>query len=476
MIRDNEIYTLLLQAVRKGVQIVEEHEQQGRPIHKYSDFPEMAKFDSGLPRFSNLSYWSETSPKDYASIFTGELDAKKIAEWQPFIHLTKTHPTFINDIDTFTSYWKDTEIPYNFLETMNIVRMGLIIKDFINRYMHTAKSVGFDVDAFQEIYRQWEEFTFAERLEFDVVVPILFVNFSFDIFELTPYASIERMDDNFQLARNTKFLHMVAANEIVTGAATHALVLNNWSVKNGPHPIGHSSLYYLETFTPIVPVIDRFFAALRATAAVQTGYGQILVRPVDWAARWDAHLPYVIMVFVRAYPDEFENFGWLKTPPILSEEDCQKVSTVYNSLADSSANQLLVASRRLNAAYLRRSEEDSILDITIALEALLVKDGRTGEITHKLATRLAVVCKMEPFETYTPAEVFAHCKKIYDFRSAVAHGTHEIDKKRYLDDKQKNVKVPTVEFALALLRHCLTFFCLHNEFLDSQKLDMLLLE
>ena len=484
MVRDTEVYDILLRAVRKGVELVKEYEQQDQPLDeytfpKYNNFPALLSNNEsyhGLPYFWSHSCLSSESPKYYSYLFGTDIMPENIAEWQAFIKLAQTHSVLLSHYKQHDYRYQELNKSQKFIENTFFRHINTTVADLVDRYLHTVKSIEFDEPTFQEIYCQWEEAIFAEQLVFDVMVPIVFVKFDFEQFDIAPHVRIERMDENFQLARNTESYQEVAVNESVIGAATHALVLSNHSIENTLSPGGKVSFRHLETFKQFVPDIDQFFASLRTATGAQTGYGQIIARPIGWAESWTAYLPDIRVIFVRAYPDEFENLYESMVPPILSKEDCNEISAIYNSLASASANQILIASRRLNAAYLRRSEEDSILDITIGLEALLVKDGKTGEITHKLAMRLAAVCKMQPFETYTPSEVFALCKKIYDFRSAVAHGTHEVDKKRYLDDKQKNVKVPIVEVALALLRHALTFFCSHNEFLDSQKLDMSLLE
>ena len=93
-----------------------------------------------------------------------------------------------------------------------------------------------------------------------------------------------------------------------------------------------------------------------------------------------------------------ENHCWLQTRGGLSDEaTCRTLAPVYQAILE--RPELRVPSKRLNAAFLRRDEEDSILDVTIGLEALLVTDK--GENTHKLAMHLAALCKLEPFQNYT---------------------------------------------------------------------------
>jgi hypothetical protein len=135
---------------------------------------------------------------------------------------------------------------------------------------------------------------------------------------------------------------------------------------------------------------------------------------------------------------------------------------------------MLVAARRLNLAFLRSSEQDSIIDVAIGLETLLVPDGGQGEITHKLAMRLAAICKMQKFESHEASEVFDICKKIYAFRSSVAHGSQDVSKKRTITFSASKKPVEAISLGIALLRHVIMFLADSPDFLDTKKLDMTL--
>ena len=232
----------------------------------------------------------------------------------------------------------------------------------------------------------------------------------------------------------------MSANECVVGAATHALVFHGWSIHNHSRWNRSRNLTSAENFRDVIERLDLFLAALRAGTNVETGYCQLLIRPDGWCDRARAFLPQVESIPLRAYPDHFEYYGWLRTPPAIAAASCRDAGKLYAALTTLNSNQLLVASRRLNLAMLRSSEQDSILDVTIGLETLLVEDGAKGEINHKLAMRLAALCKMRAFEGYNSVEVFALCKKLYDFQSAVAHGSRDISKKRVI--KVREAKEP----------------------------------
>lgn len=175
--------------------------------------------------------------------------------------------------------------------------------------------------------------------------------------------------------------------------------------------------------------IERFFTALRICAGLYTGFAQIRIRPLGWSAGWVAALPPVIKGATgRRYPPWFDNWGWLRTPPPAVTKDQLADAAEVDTQLGSAPAQLALAGRRLSAAMLREQEDDAIIDLCIGLEAALGDQSRT-EITHKLTLRTAAV--LAAATGAEPVEVFGHVKGVYDYRSAVVHGTKP-EKKREL--------------------------------------------
>ena len=105
------------------------------------------------------------------------------------------------------------------------------------------------------------------------------------------------------------------------------------------------------------------------------------------------------------------------------------------------------------------------------LEALLVPDK--GETTHKLAMRVAALCKIDKFENYSADKVFSICKKIYDYRSAVSHG-RKPEKNRMIQVEEAK-PLPTVTLGINILRHIIRSLCNHPKYLKPEELDAYLL-
>ena len=161
-----------------------------------------------------------------------------------------------------------------------------------------------------------------------------------------------------------------------------------------------------------------------------------------------------------------------QTMPVTSVPSPGTFAEIYDKLSSSKDNRLILAGRRLNSALLRTNEEDSILDVTMGLETLLTSDTRT-EITYKLAMRAAALSTIEKFEALSPEDVFKHCKKIYDYRSSVIHSSKKSKKQRIIKlDEEKEIS--TVRLGVNILRCVVKALSHHLEYLNSEKLDKLL--
>lgn len=343
----------------------------------------------------------------------------------------------------------------------------------MDRYIHVSGQKEMEEELFRPIYQEWERSILLEKLPINMVVPILGLVFSFDWLEIGNNAFVERMGELLQLARNSRSTYTVSTHETVIGAATHSLVLRDWTIANRTFDQRQEAMNDIAAYATPILEIEKFFAALRSEISVETGYSQIVATPIGWADSWQAHLPHVEVVTVRAYPDHFEKHSWLRTPPTIDENTCRNIAETFSVLKNPPDNRLVLAARRLNAAFLRANEEDSILDITMGLETLLTSDTRT-EITYKLAMRAAGLSTIEQFEELSPEDVFKHCKRIYDYRSDVIHGSKKAEKKRIIK-LSGGEAIPIVRLGVKILRCVIRTLSHHVEYLNPEKLDKLVI-
>ena len=76
-----------------------------------------------------------------------------------------------------------------------------IVAELVSRYVYTYPDTPFSREHLLSLYSPMEAGLFQESLPAERIVPILFVRFHFERLEIGPDARIERLDDNFQLAR-----------------------------------------------------------------------------------------------------------------------------------------------------------------------------------------------------------------------------------------------------------------------------------
>jgi len=103
-----------------------------------------------------------------------------------------------------------------------------------------------------------------------------------------------------------------------------------------------------------------------------------------------------------------------------SKEDIPNLINVHKGLKSLRTNaRFAIALRRFGGAYTKPMGDDRVLDYWIALEALVLPDGKEGELRTKAALRLAWLLGTNADR----AEIFKNVQKSYNLRSSIAHGT-----------------------------------------------------
>lgn len=461
-IKQPEIFEAVKSAVKEGLEKVRDLKERNVYISTYFEFPKMYYFESGLPSFS-LGLFD--GPTDYSSAFQKEIKTDSIKSFQQLPELIPKYPA----LKRYFAFQEGEDISSRKFEFQRA------IAKIIDHYIHINERTDFDEEAFLPIYIEWERCAFLDELPFNILVPLIYITFDFEELELGEGVAIKQIPKPVQLARIERKSGALTKYESVTGAATHALVLTDWIIPNTNWIQRYVNLSNAELFSNTIEKVDLFLAAFRVITGVETGYSQLVSVPYFWGDRWEAHLPDVGVVSVKAYPEYFDNGGWLKKPPVINRIDCEQAFKVYKSLESNKSNKLFLATRRLNTAFLRNNEDDAILDITIGLESLLANDSRS-EITYRLSFRLAGLSVIEKFEDKNPVDVFDLCKKLYDYRSAVAHGSHEINKKRVITLQSDTEPAPAILRGISILRYAIRIISSNPDLLDAKKLDNLLLE
>lgn len=110
----------------------------------------------------------------------------------------------------------------------------------------------------------------------------------------------------------------------------------------------------------------------------------------------------------------------------LCSEDIQELTIIFDSLkslrAQGSLRSVEVGIRRFNQAYGRKIPEDRIIDLTVALENLLLT-GISDELQFRLAMRGAALLR----ESWQPTKSFSLLQAIYKARSSIVHDGKTLD-------------------------------------------------
>lgn len=458
----------MLRAVKDGLGEVRDAVSGGNYIGTYYEWPRLSYRDNGLPQLSSSSF---QGPKEYRGCF-GVLGREPlvieqdISSFNDLVDFVKDRPSLLSRF--VLEHWEsqnkgldlDIDLPAMFIRST--------IKDAIERYAHIYGTFDFDESRANNIVAEVESVVFDESLNIDILVPILFVDFEFDIRELVDGIKIQRIDEKFHLARSKVRSRNVSVHDSVLSSATHALVLENWCVPNADRMLQFDILDNPRAYP--LDRIDKFFGAVRIVTGFDTGYAQVLAAAKGWIRDPKADLPYIEGATVRCYPARLEDYYWnLESIPVVSPEQVEAIAKVYGGLENAKEKKIDIAVKRLNLCLVRDSEEDLVLDAAIALEALLSDDGNQ-EMTHKLAMRVGALSKLSVSFGKTPQQAFKDVKSIYAYRSAIVHGSKNLDKKRVIRIDAEN-EVAVHSLAVEYVRKLLKILIENPDFRDVKRID-----
>jgi Apea-like HEPN len=477
-VRDDRLFELACAAVKSGLDFASTQIQRKAYIGTYSDIPEMRYSENGMPSFSKMF----NGPSDYKKIFDARVVHALIGatedhldfrlEDQPEFHVLKEH------FENSPPLWKrmlsalGDEQKNAFFD----IEVKLFITYQIDRYVHTYGTTEFSPSRLLPIYLPFETIHLVDVLPVDIWIPILFVKFEEAEVILEDGVHIRKIPDDMQLARAETKSYGLAVHEDVLGSATHAFVLTNYEIANS-HWGEWSKIARTSAAFP-TDKVDLLFAMLRLVTGADTGYAQLLMDPQGWASNYEADLRPLTGTSIRRYPPAFENYYWTRSDlPNVDLIQARSIGDLYGKVSrldnEHFRNRLLLATQRLNYCFLRENEEDAILDATSALEVLLTP-GDHSEITHKLATRLAALSRLEAQEN-APNTVFRNIKRVYGHRSNVIHGNISKLRKSNRIQISETEAVPSVKVATDYLRSTLRVLIQNPEFLEPSKIDEQLL-
>ncbi len=435
---------------------------------KYDKYPNLSFNKNGMP---SISQYSSNSPYKISDVFIKwgdkpDINLEEIEEYNQCIKYLLGHEEFRQSY--YPENANDTESVKNLFE-FYIKQTPIYL---LERYFLLNKEDGNNENLIKEIYYEFEKYIYSKNLFFDIGIPILFLNCTEDYFELNENIIIRKISDENHKARLNVKSYSPAILDTIISSATHELIFKNYFIKK-QSSFGYTNLDY-ETAYPI-DKFEKFFNAIKIVTNHNSGFAQILVYPHGWVDSFHMDLPRIKGISLRKYPNYFEDFYWnSESLPEINKSDLEEIKLVFLNLLTNENNKIQIANKRLRYSYLRDNEEDSILDIIIALETLL-SDNIKGEMTYKLSMRIATLLNFHNKE-YNSTETYRVMKKIYDYRSAVVHGSSKVNSKKEIKIEEDRKSIKTISIANDYLREVLKALIKNPLFLDAKEIDNLILK
>lgn len=466
--KDSKLYELLKAFVFKVYPLIKPAIEDSFIKPKYDKYPNLSYNENGMP---SLSEYSSNSPYKISDLFrkwgiSSEINLEEITEYNKCCEHLASHNEFR------TSF---------FPENLNILKSAknlfeFYIKetpiDILERYFLLNKEENENEKLLTNIYSEYENYIYSKNLYFDIGIPILFLKCSEDYFEITESIIVRKISEENHKARFKVKSYSPAILDPIISSATHELVFRDHFIKKQPS-FGYTNLDY-ESAYPIEK-FEKFFNAIKLITNENSGFAQVLVYPHEWVDSFNMDLPTIKGISLKKYPNYFDNFYWkTKELPEIDKSDLEEISKIYLNLLKNENNKIQISDKRLRYSYLRDNEEDSILDIIIALETLL-SDNNKGELTYKLSMRIAGLLNFHT-EKYDAIETFGIMKKIYDYRSAVVHGSSKVNSKKEIKIEKDKKSIKTISFANDYLREVLKILIMNPKYLDPKEIDKLILK
>lgn len=464
--KDSKLYNLLEDFVFNALPIIDEAIEKSYINPKYDKYPYVKYRDNGMP---DIDEYGDMPIKigDLFHSYSGKPDVVRedLIGYKAVIDYLKQHKQFKEN--NYFSHGTQEQSD-NFFETL----INIFVINILERYYLENKEKRNNKELLFSIYVPLENYIYANKLEFDIAAPILFTKFDFEEYSINENMTIRKISEEYNKARISIRSYSPPVTTSLISSASHELVLRNYNSKKPRKFV--ENLFSEETIYPHEK-LEAFFNAIKICSNINTGYAQVIIYPHNWVESYHMDLPYITGTSVKRYPNWFDNFYWNTNElPSINNKQIEGVKEVFLNLLNNQNNKINIASKRLRYSYLRDNEEDSILDILIALETLL-SDGEKGEITHKLSLRIAKLFGLFA-EEYDPIVVFDSMKKIYAFRSAIVHGSRTIESKREIKIPSISKPISTISLANDYLRSTLKILLKYTLYLDPKEIDNLLIK
>ncbi|MER5332371.1 hypothetical protein [Micromonospora sp. NPDC002717] len=305
------------------------------------------------------------------------------------------------------------------------------------------------------LYREHEPYLIDPDPRVDVIVPILGAIFE-EGTKFKEYSVIEMSGSLYDAFSAVP--HIKDRDRSSLQRATHAVKLENVKCIPG----GYGEYFDICMDEAGEDALARFFQGMAVALPGRTTYAQVGYLARGWSAFATAGPSAPFTHLLRDYALRLDRIDD-REPVQVSPAKAEEISSLAEALLKAHLS-VRVAARRLANSYERDDDEDRIIDLCIALEALL--GSGSGETVHRLSLRAAALLTRAGWSD--SKEIYSATKDMYSYRSRVVHGTPGPHKKDLLDIG--GMPIHASRFALAALCTLLRL-ALQNGGFNPAKLD-----
>lgn len=483
-----EVITHLLdntkQVVAEAINAIYTYQKSNSYLSTYYNYPrnffgtlvEDERFDeikanvpalqSGIPFFITSSY---DSPKKYSELLgvtdgNFKINCHNISGFNALLKLFIENERAKAMIASEEKYLESAVVHY--------------VANIANRYLYITKKFTdgeIEDEILTDLVKKQLVRLFVESLNIIICVPICFLDFNLDEIELNESISICRMSDEFQIGRfNATHFDSTQEDNLVQCAA-FMIRLKRYAVPNKERDSLHNVIKNYWSYP--IEIIDDLFASIRIASGAKTGYGQLLIEPIDWADEWTTDLYTIYGTNIRAFNrKELDTKFFQYEIRKISEKEVELIKELFKIIREKRENikhnkefkRVFIAIERLNRCMLREADDDTALDAIIGIETLLSGDTH-GEITYTIANRMSVVAARTESCLHSAKDVRKAMKIVYGLRSDIVHG-REPDKNSKIIISEKEYQ--TKELAVDFLRYALLFILKNQQYLDTKQFEI----
>lgn len=226
--KDLILFDLLYPLIVKGIEkVVAANKKRTSFKPRYFQYPNMRYWPNGLPNISKSTYNDGPLVK-YESYFESYSKEKS-----PEVILEDL--TGYKEVFTYLIENENYKMVYGYPGEEEERKSGITlleicinnhIKELIAKALHNwGEEVNLSKINFLEIYLPLENSIYFKELPVAFYIPILYLKFDFDFFQINDTISVVKLDEKLQLSRISISTYSENINDTLLSCATHALVL-----------------------------------------------------------------------------------------------------------------------------------------------------------------------------------------------------------------------------------------------------------